>query len=269
MLTGSTAYAQAQPDGAPQLANAVPEPAAPAAVVPWSGSIDLGGLHHALSSRFPTWNGEFARAVVHPAASNTLNLEFNHLEEFGDSGNLYVASDTADLGRNWVLAVGGQGSQGGFFLPRVRGDLDVQRKLLSQRNLVLSLGVSAINAKDVHRDRAAKLGVAYYFEAPWVLEAGATVNRSSPGHVVAPSGFLAATYGRDKMHYLSLRLGAGREAYQLIGRSVTLSDFASRSATGTWRQWLTHAWGFQLRADYYRNPTYHRIGGEAGLFWDF
>ncbi len=233
------------------------------------GSIDAGVLHDALSAGFPAWNGRFVRGLVHTSPTNTVSAEANDLREFGGHGSLFVLGDTVDLDQDWYVAAVAQAGAAGFFLPRKRFDLDVHRKLLADRSLVVSLGASAIDARDVHRDRAIKLSAAYYLASAWVLEGGATLNRSNPGDVRAPSGFFAVTQGQAKEHFLSIRYGTGREAYQIVGAGATLSDFISRTTTFTWRQWFTQNWGMQLRGENYRNPTYHRNGGEVGVFHDF
>jgi hypothetical protein len=57
-------------------------------------------------------------------------------------------------------------------------------------------------------------------------------------------------------HYLTVRSGFGKEAFQLIGPTVVLSDFPSQTLTVTWRQWLATNWGINLVADFYYSPAY-------------
>jgi YaiO family outer membrane protein len=234
-----------------------------------NGSVDVGALHHTLTGGFPAWNGEFVRGIVHTSESNTINIEVDRFGEFGDQGKLFVIGDTIDLNADWYAAVNIQGSSGGFFLPRRHVDLDLSRKWFAERNLVTSIGLSAIDAKDDHNDRAVHLGAAYYYSVPLVIEGGVSLNQSSPGGIRATSRFVAATYGRDKSGILSVRYSTGRESYQLIGGNSTLVDFPSQSLLVTWRQWIGRDWGTQLRSENYRNPFYHRDGIEVGLFVDF
>ena len=234
-----------------------------------NGSIDVGALHDSLTGGFPDWNGDFIRGVVHTSASNTVNMEINQLSEFGDTGQLYSVGDTVDINAHWYNSIAVQGSSGGFFLPQKRVDLFLNRKWLKELNFITSVGLSEIDAKDDHVDRAVQLGAVYYFTAPWVIEGGYRVNKSNPGNVIAPSSFIATTYGREKVGLMTVRYGWGRESYQLIGVSSTLVDFASSSTLLTWRQWIGKSWGTQLRAEHYQNPTYYRDGVEAGLFVDF
>jgi len=94
-------------------------------------------------------------------------------------------------------------------------------------------------------------------------------NVSSPGAVFAPAGFVAVTEGRNKQHYLTVRVGVGEEAYQLVGPTVSLAQFNSQDLTVTWRKWLGTNWGFNVIGDYYRNPFYTRGGSSFGFFREF
>jgi len=234
-----------------------------------SGVIDVGGLYYALTNGYPDWLGTFARGSLRLDARNTIGAEVDWLREFGDRGVLFAATEAFTIDSRWSATGGLSTSAGGFFLPNLRIDLGLHKKWLSATNLVTSLSGTQVDYKDGHRDRALELAAAYYFTEPWVLEAGGRVNFSDPGAVVAPSGFVAATFGKQKEHYLSLRVQAGREAYQLVGGNQALVGFQSQVATFTWRQWLVNAWGLQVRAEFYHNPYYDRSGAELGGFWEF
>ena len=160
-------------------------------------------------------------------------------------------------------------SVGGFFWPRVRVDAFLSKKWLEKRNLVTTFGFGYYDAKDVHEDINFFIGATYYFESPWIVEAGLHYNISHPGAVTAPAPFAAVTYGRNKQYYLVLRVGIGREAYQVVGPDEAITDFASQVVTLTWRQWLTPQWGFKLLTEYYHNPFYQRAGFEFGIFREF
>jgi YaiO family outer membrane protein len=68
---------------------------------------------------------------------------------------------------------------------------------------------------------------------------------------------------------VTLRVGFGKEAFQLIGPTVTLSDFESQTLTVTWRQWIGKNWGANFVGDYYHNPSYERGGATLGFFREF
>ena len=155
------------------------------------------------------------------------------------------------------------------FCAAFRADAFLSRKWLEKRNLVTTDRVWLLRSKDVHYDFNAFIGVTYYFESPGSWKLGLHYNFSQPGNVTAPGPFAAVTYGRNKDYYLVLRVGIGREAYQVVGPDEAITDFASQVVTLTWRQWLTREWGFKLQTEYYHNPFYQRAGFEIGIFRDF
>lgn len=250
-----------------QVRPTVPEE--PVRFVP-KGSIDTGIGFHSLTAGQQNWNSQFVRGVYASDPKNTWTGEVSHMRQFGSTGTLFVAGNTHVLNDDWYMATSLATSSGGFFLPRYRIDMVANRKFLEPRNLVIGAGLSSIKAKDEHKDLAVLLSAAYYFESPWVIEGAVRINRSNPGSVLTSYYTVAATYGRDKKRYISLRLAAGREGYQLVSDTGNaLANFSSQDAMLTWREWVGRDWGFQARLGAYHNPYYRRIGGEFGLFLDF
>lgn len=244
-------------------------PGEPAAFVP-KGSIEAGIGHHSLTAGYPNWNSQFVRGTYASDAKNTWTGEVANMRQFGDRGVLFVLGNTHVINDDWYASTALATSAGGFFQPRYRGDLTINRKFLEARNLVIGVGLSSIKAKDEHRDLALLLNAAYYFASPWVLEAGVRINRSNPGNVVADYYNVAVTYGRDKERYISVRFATGREGYQLVSDvGSALANFSSSDALVTWREWVSRDWGFQVRVGSYSNPYYRRLGGELSLFRDF
>jgi YaiO family outer membrane protein len=262
--TAPTPEVQPLPTVSP--AEAPPVPPGEARV---SGWIETGLNYHVLTGTEPNWFGQYLRGVVDVAHKDVWSYEIVHQDEHGDDGVFFGLGNTHTFDPDWYTAVSLGTSAGGFFYPRFRADAFVNRKWLEGRNLVTTLGVGYFDAKDVHYDVSFFAGVAYYFTAPWIVEGGLRYNLSYPGAVAAPAPFLAVTYGRNKEHYVTLRAGIGREAYQLVGPSQALVDFQSEVVTLTWRQWLTQEWGFRVSAEYYNNPFYERHGVEIGVFRDF
>jgi YaiO family outer membrane protein len=234
-----------------------------------SGNLELGVMHQALSGSYQDWRGEFARLTVKTDPSDTWLAEVAQLDEFGDHGVLVGATNTHDINPDLFLASSLSTSSGGFFLPRLRWDEILSFKLGDRQEWVPSVGFSAIDSKDSHSDRALTLGVAYYFTTPLVLEGGGRFNDSTPGAVHANSYYVAATYGTDKVRYVSARFGFGREAYEVIGPNSVISDFRSHEASALWKEWIWHDSGLQLRINAYQNPYYRRNGGELSWFCDF
>jgi YaiO family outer membrane protein len=234
-----------------------------------TGFIETGVNYYLLNGAQKNWFGQYLRGVVDVAQKNIWNYEVVHEQEFGDAGTFFSLGYTHAFDAEWHSTVSMGSSAGGFFWPQFRVDAFLSRKWLEKRNLVTTIGFGYYDAKDLHHDLNLFIGATYYFESPWIVEAGLHYNISQPGSVTAPGPFAAVTYGRNKEHYLVLRVGIGREAYQVVGPDVAITDFASQVVTLTWRQWLTREWGFRLLTEYYHNPTYERVGFEIGIFRDF
>lgn len=235
-----------------------------------SGFLEAGITQSSLTAGYGNWKGQFVRGMWQSDENNVWNVEIAHLEEFGNSGVLFVLGDSHTINPEWFVNAYVSTSSGGeLFLPQLRLDVSINRKWLEKLNLVTTLGFTAINAKDGHEDRSVLLGASYYFEQPWVIEGGVRFNNSNPGSVSSTSEYFAVTYGRDKERYISLMYGYGGEAYQNIGENAIISDFLSNVWTLTWRQWVDRDYGFQLRAVSYHNPHYDRAGAEIAVFRDF
>ena len=230
--------------------------------------VEIGSSAFQLTNGFGPWNGGYVRGSV-AAGNDILNGEVSGQHEFGDSGTYFAIGDTHNFGASSYASLTLGSSEGGFFLPRLRGDAFFSHKWMARKQLITTAGFGYYEAKDPHRDHSFFVGTTYYFGKPWILEDGVRFNVSNPGKVFSPSGFLALTQGRNKQHYVVLRLGYGEEAYQLIGPASELSDFRSETATVTWRQWIGQNWGINWVADYYGNPYYKRAGTTFGFFKEF
>jgi len=260
------------------LAAANPEQASPqqpgADVPPQTGPkqltnyVEAGGDYLGLTNGFGYWTGGYARGVV-TKGNNILNGEINGQHEFGDAGVYLAAGDTYNFNPDWYGSLTAGSSVGGFFWPRFRADAFINKKWMSRKQLITTFGFGCYAAKDVHRDHSFFLGSTYYFTKPWILEEGIRFNISNPGSVFSPAAFVAVTQGRNQQHYITVRAGFGKEAYQLIGPTVALTDFESQTFTVTWRQWVGTNWGFTLVGDSYHSPFYARGGASIGFFREF
>jgi YaiO family outer membrane protein len=230
--------------------------------------VEVGSSYLQLSNGFGDWSGGYARGIF-AEGNNTWSGEINGQHEFGDAGVYLAAGDTHNFNSDWYASLTLGSSAGGFFWPRFRADAFVNRKLLSRKQLVATLGYGYYAAKDVHRDQSLFLGTDYYFQKPWIIEEGIRFTISNPSVVFSPAGFVAVTEGTNKHHYVTINAGFGEEAYQLVAPSTVLTRFQSQSLTITWRQWTGKNWGFNFVADYYHSPFYQRGGGSFGLFKEF
>ena len=230
--------------------------------------VEIGSSYFNLTDHFGPWNGGYARGLV-TSGNDTFNGEISGQHEFGDSGTYFALGDSHTFGENSYASITVGSSAGGFFLPRFRGDAFVSGKWMSHKQLITTAGFGYYEAKDPHRDHSFFVGTTYYFDKPWILEDGVRFNISHPGNVFSPAGFLAVTQGKNKQHYIIVRLGYGEEAYQLVGPTSLLNDFRSETATVTWRKWIGQNWGINWVADYYGNPYYKRVGSTLGVFKEF
>jgi YaiO family outer membrane protein len=233
-----------------------------------SNYVEAGADYLALTNGFGHWSGGYARGVI-TKGNHIWNAEVNGQHEFGDAGVYLAAGDTYTFNSAWYGSLTAGSSAGGFFWPRFRADGFINKKWTARKQLITTFGFSYYAAKDPHRDHSFFAGSTYYFTKPWILEEGIRFNISNPGSVFSPAAFVAVTQGRNKRHYITLRGGFGKEAYQLIGPTVTLTDFESQTLTVTWRQWVGTNWGVNLVGDCYHSPFYVRGGASFGFFREF
>jgi YaiO family outer membrane protein len=233
-----------------------------------SNYVEAGGDYLGLTNGFGHWAGGYARGVV-TQGKNIWNAEVNGQYEFGDAGVYLGAGDSYTFDPDWYGSLTVGTSVGGFFWPRFRGDGFINKKWMARKQLITTFGFGYYAAKDVHRDHSFFAGSTYYFTKPWILEEGIRFNISNPGSVFSPAAFVAVTQGRNKHRYLILRTGFGKEAFQLIGPTVSFSDFPSQTLTVTWRQWVRANWGLNLVVDFYHSPFYVRGGVSFGFFREF
>ena len=233
-----------------------------------SGFVEAGVTHHSLSSGLGDWNGQFVRGTA-VSGSNTWLGDLWRWSQFGDQGTYAALGNTHVWNPDWYSNITVGTSSGGFFLPRVRVDAFLSRKLLADRSLILTVGAGMYEAKDVHRDQSLFLGATYYAASDWILDGGVRRNNSDPGNVGSSYQHFAVTHGRNKDQLLTARYAFGREAYQLVGPGTVISDFTSRSGSVIWRKWLNPTWGLNLRGERYLNPTYSRSGVDVSLFFEY
>ncbi len=222
-----------------------------------------------LTAGFSNWNDQTLRLNLGVTSKDRLGAEISNQRHFDDQGTFYGASYTRVFNDSWHGSVHAGSSDGGFFLPRSRWDAFINRKWLSNKNLVTSFGAGYYEAKDGHIDRNMLLSAMYYFPGPWIVEIGGRINRSDPGDVLSRRGFATLTYSQYKLMQVVLRHEDGNEAYQLIGETTALSDFPSSETSLTWRQLLAKNYGINAVLIRYENPSYERKAVQVGMFYEF
>lgn len=228
--------------------------------------IDGYASHQALSAAFPDWKETGVR-LVHRSGAHVLRGELVGTRRWDERGAYASAGDTYEFNPLWYgsLAVGF--GDGASYLPRVRVDAFLNRKLLAQNNLVSTVGIGYYKAPDGHIDRSLGLGAVYYFPMPLVIQGEVRFTTSNPGSVDTRQQFLAATWGREKQTLLTARHGWGSEGYQVIGRGSALVNFRSHETSIGVRHWMGANWGGFASLERYKNPTYERRGVTLGIFW--
>ena len=228
-----------------------------------AGWVDGYLLYQHVSGGFGDWKGTGIRLAA-PAGAAVFYGDLLAQEAFGDRGEYGAAGLTVGAGRDWVLAGSVGGGSGDFVFPELRLDASLGRKWLRSRQLVTTLGVTYVDARQGFED-VAVTGSAALYVGRVVLEAGGRWNWSDPGDNLSRRGFASVTVGRDGAAWVAVRGSTGREAYQLAG-AQTLREFTSHEASVRWRQWIGGRWGTVLSAEVYDNPFYSRVGGSVGLF---
>lgn len=267
---------EGMPDGWP-LAEVAPnqenQPALPEALVahvqaPAQRHTELSlaySMAH-LTNGYGDWYGVHLRGL-YQAGGRTIIGELAQLHRFNESTQLGAITYIQDMGPDWFGGIGFSGTTSGTILPSARVDLSLNRKLLSNRSLVLSAGAGYAWNRNGHRDQLYHLGAIWYAVPKWIFEAGWNYTVDSPGSVKAPAYYGAITYGEVGKSLIVLRGSFGREAYQATGNNAQITDFRSHEVSLKWRYWVTRKWGTQVEFDYYHNPYYSRIGGEVGMFY--
>ena len=258
---------------AAQITATPPAPPPPAEATPTRGRVDLGISGARLTAGEKSWFDQYARGFYSLRPGTTVNWDLSHERHFGERGTTGALAFTQDINADWYASAGMSFGSASFQNKR-RFDLGVHRKWGPTKSWVSGLAYMNSHSNDgVHRDQGVTVSMAYYSPNAWVGEGGLVFNRSNPGSVTGTRGFVALTAGKEKQHYLAMRLDHGKEAYlpagALIDASQTNVAFNSTEASVQWRHWLSNQYGYVLGAQHYRNPYYRRNSMSVGVFVDF
>ena len=232
-------------------------------------SIDGGGIYYNVTEDFEDTYGEYVRVFYDASATDDFTFDVTRLERFGDDGTQFTVGNIHQFSDRWFTQLSVAGSAGGFFFPEVRVDGAISRRWFSDKRLVTTLGGGYFDAKDVHEDTRFYVEGIYYFKQAFVLQVGFQLNISEPGSVDSTSGYVAASYVKDKQRIVSLRGGVGDQAYQAVNETTSLIDFPFHSVRATWREWVGKTWGINIAAEHYSSDVYDQNGFELGFFKEF
>lgn len=220
-----------------------------------------------LSAGYGTQDSQRARFSWNGADHSLTQLGLEHKRAFGESAQIFVASHALDLNALDRVSVAVSGSDALTIAARWRIDGQYSRKLGAQRDVVASLGAFASSTADGHRDRSLIGSAAWYFADRQVVEGGLRLARSDPGNRSAARVFAVYDWGAVGQDTVSLRVEAGREAYQTLGANTAVANFASQELALSWRRWLGQNWGFGWDATAYSNPAYRKATLGLVLFF--
>ena len=233
------------------------------------GYVEFGGGYSDMyPSPYVPWRDAYMR-IVASGGANTLGGEVSRQDHYGDTGWYYGAGLSRDLSESWFADVHAGSSVGGFFLPKLRLDSSINRKILGRKQLVLTGTFGYDKSKQVNHDYRYGGGFTYYTNWSVVAQAGLTATRANPGNLTDIAEYVALTQGHEKEHFLTFRLGLGKVGYEIVGPQTALMDFHLRQYSGTWRQWMGVNWGFNVQFNHENSPFYRRNGGTVGLFFEF
>lgn len=233
---------------------------------PQRASIELVGSQNRLSAGLPNGSAANLRATWSPRGGTLLAAEAMSEKKFGESGGLAGLGVTQDFDERWYGSLTGLGGWGGVNWASQRLDASLARKWGARQQLVTTLGGYWARFGGGRSDSGLRLSATHYTSESLVFDAGIAFNRSQPGAVHSRMPWLAGTYGREGWQYLSLRVAHGSEAWQPLTSGTQIVDFDSTTVSLDWRRWIEPSWGFVLRAEHYRNPSYHRNTLGAGVF---
>jgi YaiO family outer membrane protein len=245
----------------------VPEPAAAQDPEVKNTQLMLYTSAHSLSAGLGDWQ-ELGVRGSRAIGAHVWQGEFATMRRFGESGNFIGLGDTYEFNPDWFGTLSVGAGDGASYLPRARIDGFINRKLLTDRNLIATLGAGYYSAPDGHNDRSASLGATYYFSEPWIVQGEVRFNNSRPGSVNTRQQFVAVTWGRDQQTQVTARHAWGTEGYQSIGAGASLVNFKSKQTSLNVRHWLGADWGISGGVEQYTNPYYDRKGATLALFWE-
>lgn len=219
-----------------------------------------------LTTGLQDWQELGARGS-YTTGAHVLSGEVATMRRFGEKGAYIGLGDSYTFNPDWFGSLSVGAGDNTSYLPKVRVDGFLNRKLLPDRNLISTVGAGYYSAPDGHDDRNLSLGATYYFsDAPLILQGEVRINFSRPGNVKTRQQFLALTWGRAQATQITARYAWGREGYQAIGSGNSLVNFSSHQSSLTLRHWLGPDWGVAAGVEQYHNPFYDRTGITLSLF---
>jgi YaiO family outer membrane protein len=231
--------------------------------------VEAGVERDSLTHNYGNWSNQYVKGFFQVNDKNAWYGELYHDYEFFQHGDFAKVEQTHIYNEDYYSTVSFGMSDNSIYIPKYYVGGSIFKKQLKQKQLIAYLGFHAYWWRPNSSSEDINPGFVYYFEKPWIFEAGLYINRSNPGVIYTASGYTAVTQGREKEHYITVRVGLGKESYLPLGGNVAVVGYASEVLTVTWRQWIGQNWGTNIIAERYHNKFYDRAGITLGLFKDF
>jgi YaiO family outer membrane protein len=156
------------------------------------------------------------------------------------------------------------------YLPKFRGDHDFNFKVGSNKNLVLTAGITHIDYFDEHRDLILSGGPTLYLDK-WVLQYRLFHNESDPGSVESYSHLISVGYGKEGWQWTYLNVSFGKQAY--MATSLATPEAVNQNSIDVslkHRHWLGKDYGIFGDIDYFKlQDGYKKYGISCGFFYEF
>jgi len=244
----------------------------PQNIKPTTDRFEISYSHDYLDHKntYGTWDTINMTNYQHIADGLTVFYQAElHRRKSGDAilGSVGAYKDWSDYFYTYTQVTAGSKSE---YLPKFRIDNDFNFKFGEKKNIVTVLGLTYINAHDVHRDKIISAGLMYY--APkYNISYRFFRNLSNPGNVISYSHTLSIGYGQEKLQWLYLDLSLGNPAYLAIDVSL-LEEVHQNSSEAkiSYRKWLTNSTGFYGSVGYFKlSDGYDKYHFNVGYFIEY
>ena len=230
--------------------------------------VDVGGSYSALSGGYSSWQSLYVRASL-PDGSGANYAEAVRRMAFDQSATLVSVGRVHDLNPDWMASGFFTVSEGGDFVPYSKWDVSVTRKLLPNRSLLVTGGLSRSVNHHGYRDEAVLASVTWFPIDPWMLEAGVRSNTSNPGSVSGERYWGVVGWRQAQQREITARFETGQEGWSVLGSQADVVGFRSQLYNLVWSEWLGEREGVKVTVEHYDNPYYRRNTLDLAVFKQF
>jgi YaiO family outer membrane protein len=162
------------------------------------------------------------------------------------------------------------GASNSAYLPKIRFDHDFNFKILPDKSLVITGGVTYVKYFSVHKDLLFSAGTTLY-ENPLILSCRAFHNKSDPGSVSSWTYLESVGFGYEGRNWTFLTVSTGRQAY--LATNLATPQEVSNNAVSfmlNHRRWLNPGFGLTGDISWFElKQGYKKYGAAMGCFYAF